>query len=109
MLNPRTRALHARSAEILKGVAHPLRIGVVDFLKDGERCVCDIAEHLSSERSNVSRHLAVMHKAGVLRSRKEGLMVYYSLRTPCILKFLTCAHRALKHNASEEAKVLSRV
>jgi DNA-binding transcriptional ArsR family regulator len=103
-----TKALYKRKAEIIKAVGHPLRVAVVDFLKDGEKCVCDIAEHVGSERSNVSRHLAVMLKAGVLQCRKEGLQVYYELRTPCILNFLNCATQTLKHNVHQEAQVLAR-
>jgi DNA-binding transcriptional ArsR family regulator len=108
MIDRATKALYERKAEIIKAVGHPLRVAVVDFLKDGEKCVCDIAEHVGSERSNVSRHLAVMLKAGILRSRKEGLMVYYELRTPCILNFLNCATQALKHNVNEDVKVLAK-
>jgi DNA-binding transcriptional ArsR family regulator len=106
MLDRKSKALYERKAEIIKAVGHPLRVAVVDFLKDGEKCVCDIAEHLGSERSNVSRHLAVMLNAGVLRCRKKGLMVLYELRTPCILNFLNCATQALQHNVHEELKVM---
>jgi DNA-binding transcriptional ArsR family regulator len=108
MIDRETKAVYKRKAEIIKAVGHPLRVAVVDFLKDGEKCVCDIAEHVGSERSNVSRHLAVMLKAGILRSHKDGLMVFYELRTPCILNFLNCATQALKHNVNEEVKVLAR-
>ncbi len=108
MIDRATQALYQRKAEIIKAVGHPLRVAVVDFLKDGEKCVCDIAEHVGSERSNVSRHLAVMLKAGVLQCRKEGLQVYYELRTPCILNFLNCAAQTLKHNVSEEMKVMAK-
>lgn len=99
--------LFAKQAEIAKAVAHPLRIAVIDFLKDGEKCVCDIAEHIESERSNVSRHLGVMVNAGVLSCRKEGLKVYYSLRTPCVVDFLGCAARVLKHQAKEHERLLA--
>lgn len=107
MIDRQTKALYERKAEIIKAVAHPLRVAVVDFLKDGEKCVCEIAEHIGSERSNVSRHLAVMLKAGVLRCRKDGLMVFYELRTPCILNFLNCATQALRHNVDEVVKVMA--
>lgn len=96
-----------KQAEIAKAIAHPLRIAVIDFLKDGERCVCDIAEHVGSERSNVSRHLAVMVNAGVLSCRKEGLKVFYWLRTPCVVDFLGCATRVLKCQAQEHEQILS--
>lgn len=106
-MNGQARALYVRKATILKAVAHPLRIAVVDFLRDGEKCVCEIAGHVGSERSNVSRHLAVMLRAGVLRSRKDGLMVFYELRTPCIANFLNCAAQTLRHNMQEDARVLA--
>lgn len=99
--------LFEKQAEIAKAVAHPLRIAVIDFLKDGEKCVCDIAEHIGSERSNVSRHLGIMVGAGVLSCRKEGLKVYYSLRTPCVVDFLGCATRVLKHQAKEHERLLA--
>ncbi len=109
MLDPTTLALYARTADLIKTVAHPLRVAIVDYLKDGERCVADIADHLGAERSNVSRHLAVMLKAGALRCRKDGLQVYYKLRSRCVLKFLKCAAEGLKRNAREDAEVLARL
>ncbi len=99
--------LFEKQAEIAKAIAHPLRVAVVDFLKDGEKCVCDIAEHVASERSNVSRHLAVMVSAGVLSYRKEGLKVFYWLRTPCVVDFLGCATRVLKCQAQEHEKLMA--
>ncbi|MBM4024211.1 MAG: winged helix-turn-helix transcriptional regulator [Planctomycetes bacterium] len=104
----RTKALlFERQAEIAKAVGHPLRVAVIDFLKDGEKCVCDIAEHVGSERSNVSRHLSVMVRAGVLSCRKDGLKVFYTLKTPCVAEFLACATRVVKHQAKESEKLLA--
>ena len=99
--------LFVKQAEIAKAMAHPLRIAVIDFLKDGEQCVCDIAENIGSERSNVSRHLSVMVNAGILECRKEGLKVIYSLKCPCILEFFSCIGRILKEQAKEHKKLLS--
>jgi len=58
-----------QSAEVVQALAHPIRIAIADLLKDGEQCVCDIADSIGAERSNVSRDLSVMLKAGVLRTR----------------------------------------
>ena len=99
--------LFQKQAEIAKAIAHPLRIAIIDFLKNGEQCVCDIAEHIGSERSNVSRHLAVMVNAGVLDYRKEGLKVIYELKTPCILEFFSCVTGVLKQQAKDNQKLLS--
>jgi ArsR family transcriptional regulator len=99
--------LFEKQAEIAKAVAHPLRIAVVNFLKDGEQCVCDIAEHVGAERSNVSRHLSVMVNAGVLEYRKEGLKVIYRLKCVCILDFFSCVTGVLKQRAEENKKLLT--
>lgn len=109
MIDRAQMALYRRKAEILKALGHPLRVATVDLLKDGPQCVCVIAEQIGAERSNLSRHLAVMLKAGVLTSRKEGLQVYYELRTPCIINFLNCAVQTLKHNISEDARILKQM
>ena len=106
MVAERKQLLFEKQAEIVKAIAHPLRIAIVDFLKNGEQCVCDIAEHIGSERSNVSRHLSVMVGAGVLEYRKEGLKVIYKLKTPCILDFFSCITACLKQQAKENEKLL---
>jgi len=80
MTDKNKQLLFEKQAEVAKAIAHPLRIAIIHFLKDGERCVCDIAEQIGSERSNVSRHLSVMVKASVLEYRKEGLKVMYKLK-----------------------------
>lgn len=107
MIDAKKTQLYERQADIAKAVAHPLRIAVIDFLKDGERCVCEIAEHVGSERSNISRHLAVMVHAGVLSCRKDGLKVFYSLRTPCIAQCLSCITRVVKQQATDSKKLLA--
>ena len=109
MLTKKKQLLFQKQAEIAKAIAHPLRIAIVDFLKDGEQCVCDIAEHVGSERSNVSRHLSVMVNAGVLQYRKEGLKVIYELKTPCIVDFFACMTTCLKQQAKDTEKLLEAI
>jgi DNA-binding transcriptional ArsR family regulator len=107
MLSKKKQLLFEKQAEIAKAIAHPVRIAIVDFLKDGEQCVCDIAEYVGAERSNVSRHLSVMVNAGVLEYRKEGLKVIYRLKTPCILDFFSCTAACLKQQFKESEELLS--
>ncbi|UCE49081.1 MAG: winged helix-turn-helix transcriptional regulator [Phycisphaerales bacterium] len=97
---------YEKQAEIAKAVAHPVRVAIIDFLKDGEQCVCDIAQRVGSERSNVSRHLSVMVRAGVLECHKEGLKVIYKLKTPCILDFFSCVTEVIKQQAKESERLL---
>jgi len=106
MLDAKRRLLFEKQAEIAQAIAHPLRIAIIDFLKDGEQCVCDIAGHIGAERSNVSRHLSLMVAAGVLEHRKEGLKVIYKLKCPCILDFFACMSGVLKNEARENSRLL---
>ena len=107
MLDKDKRLLFEKQAEIAKAIAHPLRIAVVDFLKDGEQCVCDIAEYVGSERSNVSRHLSLMANGGLLEYRKEGLRVLYRLKCPCIVDFFACVGQVLRGQAKDNEKLLA--
>ena len=106
MISQNQQLLFEKQADIVKAIAHPLRIAIIDFLKDGPQCVCDIAAHVQAERSNVSRHLATLVNAGVLGSQKQGLNVIYELKTPCILEFVSCITGVLKQQAKENQKLL---
>jgi ArsR family transcriptional regulator len=102
------RLLFEKQAQIARAIGHPLRIAIADFLKDGEQCVCDIADHVGSERSNVSRHLAVMVNAGLLGCRKEGLKVIYELKAGCVPEFLSCVTGLLQERARDSRELLGR-
>lgn len=106
MISKQKQLLFEKQAEVAKAIGHPLRLAIVDFLKDGEQCVCEIALHIGAERSNVSRHLSVMVNAGVLEHRKDGLKVIYSLKCPCIVDFFSCIGRILKQQAKENERLL---
>jgi ArsR family transcriptional regulator len=107
MTDSRKRFLFEKQARIAQAIGHPLRLEIIDFLKDGEQCVCDIAEHIGAQRSNVSRHLSLMVAAGVLEHRKEGLKVIYWLKCLCILDFFACISGVLKEQARESKKLLA--
>ena len=99
--------LYGKQAAIAKAIAHPVRVAVLEFVKGGEQCVCDIAEAVGTERSNLSKHLSVMVSADVLASRKEGLKVFYRIKTPCVMKFLDCLKDCLKEQMAEHQKLLN--
>jgi ArsR family transcriptional regulator len=106
VMNAETKHLYKLKADVIAAAGHPIRLAVIDFLKDGEQCVCDIADHVGAKRSNVSRHLGVLLKAGVVEQRKDGLKMMYELRTPCVLNFMKCVEGVLRKNAREASKVL---
>jgi DNA-binding transcriptional ArsR family regulator len=77
-------------ARIIKALAHPTRLFIVDELARGERCVCELTGLIGVEMPTVSRHLSLLKRAGILADEKRGSLVYYRLRVPCVLNFFKC-------------------
>jgi DNA-binding transcriptional ArsR family regulator len=99
-VNAETRATFEERARVLKAMAHPTRLFIVDVLSRGERCVNDLTEMVGADMSTVSRHLSVLRSAGILNDEKRGSEVYYSLRMACVLGFFDCVEAVLKGEAS---------
>ncbi len=94
-------------ANVLKALGQPTRLKILELLRNGERCVCEIFPAIREEQSNVSRHLALLKAAGILASRKQGQMVHYRVRDPQVFKLLDGASALLKAHI-DERKTLSR-
>ncbi|MBN1867536.1 winged helix-turn-helix transcriptional regulator [Candidatus Sumerlaeota bacterium] len=101
-MNPKIKKLEPR-ARIVKAMAHPTRLFLVDELSKGERCVCELTEMVGDDISTVSKHLAVLKNAGIVSDDKRGAQVFYSLRVPCVLNFFSCVESVLQTNAMERA------
>jgi len=81
-------------AFILKTIAHPLRIGIIELLTHNEKlCVNDICEKLNSEQSLTSHHLSNMKLKGILSSTREGKNIYYSLKLKEVVEVINCMNR----------------
>ena len=93
-------------ADMLKAMAQPTRLRIIELLRDGEHCVCEIFPAIGHEQSNTSRHLQMMLKSGILNQRKDGLKIYYSLRHPEILQILDLAEELVQKEAEMAIAVL---
>ena len=93
-------------AEIFKALGHPARLLMVEALADGERCVCELVRLVPGSQATTSRHLDVLLHAGVVRRRREGTRMIYSLALPCLLKALPCVAQALRRRLAAQAAVL---
>ena len=83
-------------AKILKAMAHPTRLFIVDQLAKKELCVKDLTGMIGDDISTVSRHLSVLKEAGIVQDDKRGLQVYYSLKVPCVMNFFGCVESVIK-------------
>jgi ArsR family transcriptional regulator len=87
----RKRAKHLeRRTTVMKALAHPSRLLMVEALASGELCVCDLQELVGADLSTISRHLSLLKAAGVVLSDKRAQQVFYRLRVPCLLSFFSC-------------------
>lgn len=98
-MDRKTRVRYEARAKILKAMAHPSRLLIIDTLADGERCVCDLTEIVGSDKSTVSKHLSVLKSAGLVSDEKRGLQVFYTLRVPCATSLFSCIEGVVKSNA----------
>lgn len=84
------RKLFEKRAGIIKALAHPSRLMMVDELSRGERCVCELTELVGADISTVSKHLSVLTTAGIVDYRTEGVQHIYRLKVPCVLNVFKC-------------------
>jgi DNA-binding transcriptional ArsR family regulator len=94
--------------EILKAMAQETRLRILELLRGGERCVCEIYPAIGEEQSNVSRHLNLMEKAGVLSRRKDGLKIIYGIKYPEVLHILELAGEILQQELQGRLRLLKR-
>ncbi|NKF52277.1 winged helix-turn-helix transcriptional regulator [Shewanella sp. WXL01] len=94
-------------AAILKALAHPTRLWLLEKLQQQEHCVCDLTDGADADISTVSKHLSVLKHAGIVSSRREGKQVYYRLETPCLMKLFSCVETVIEKNATKHAELLS--
>ena len=105
-MDANTRARCEARARIMKALAHPTRLFLVEQLAKREQCVCELTEQVGADVSTVSKHLSVLKTAGIVQDDKRGLSVYYRLRVPCVLSLFGCIETVLESNAKEQMALL---
>ena len=100
------RRLEAQ-ARVIKALAHPTRLFLVEELCKQERCVCDLAAMVGADVSTVSKHLALLRQAGIVADDKRGKQVFYHLRMECALDFTSCASAILEETSRRCLSVIA--
>lgn len=96
-------------AEFFKALAHPLRIAVLDTLREGEIGVNELCGLLKTEQSTLSQQLAVLRNRNIVVARKEGLNVYYSVRDKMVFKLLDVAKQIFNNQLISVQGMLSQI
>jgi DNA-binding transcriptional ArsR family regulator len=95
---------YRHQSAVMKALAHPTRLFIIDLLSKGPMCVCDITARVGADTSTVSKHLSVMKAAGIVEDHKQGLQVHYHLKTPCVTRFFSCASGVIRARAEDQRK-----
>ena len=96
-------------AEILKAMAQPTRLKILECLRKGEKCICEIIPAINGEQSNVSRHISVMQKSRLVTTRKDGVRVMVKVRDPKIFDVLDEVGQILQGQIKEQKRLFLRV
>ncbi len=95
-------------AEILKALAQPTRMKILECLRDGEKCICEIVPAINGEQSNISRHISLMQKSHLVTTRKDGVKVMVKVRDPKIFEILDSVSLLLKKQIQETGKLIQK-
>lgn len=100
------KAIIEAKANVLKALGHPTRLWMAEQLGEGEKCVCELAEFIDADFSTISKHLSVLKQAGVVSDEKRGKQVYYKLKVPCVLNYMSCIEAVIKATAQQQIDLL---
>jgi len=96
-------------AEILKALAQPTRMKILECLRDGEKCICEIVPAIKGEQSNISRHISLMQKTHLVSTRKEGVRVMVKVNDPKVFEILNNIGLLLKKQIMETGKLVQQL
>jgi ArsR family transcriptional regulator len=96
-------------AEILKALAQPTRLKILELLRDGEKCICEIVPAINGEQSNISRHISLMQKSHLVTTRKDGVKVIVKISDPKVFEILDNISLLLKKQIVETGKLFNKL
>jgi len=99
------KAIQLKS-EVLKALAQPTRLKILELLRNGERCICEIVPAINGEQSNISRHISTMQKSHLITTRKDGVKVMVKVRDPRIFEILDTVGLFLKTQMQEQSRLM---
>jgi len=106
MIDKKIFELHA---DVCKALGHPLRIEVIDLLQNNELCFTDILEITGGLKSNLSQHLSVMTKKGILKTRREGQCTYFSLSSKKVAEACRLMREVLIDSLKKQKDLLEKM
>lgn len=94
---------------IIKAMAHPVRLMIIEYLKEGTRSFSEIFDLFTLDKSTVSKHLLVLKEAGIVTSQKTGTDMIYRLEVPCVIDFFGCVTAVIENNVRRQQVCLCKL
>jgi ArsR family transcriptional regulator len=95
------KAIYEARARIIKAMAHPTRLWMLEKLSGGECCVCKFVDAIDADFSTISKHLSVLKQAGIVEDEKRGKQVFYRLKVPCVMNFISCIESVIEEQSKK--------
>lgn len=95
-------------SNIIKALSHPVRLMIVDLLREGERPFSEINNTFQFDKSTISKHLTVLKEAGIVSSRKDRQDMIYQLEVPCVTDFFGCVTAVIENNVRRQQVCLCK-
>jgi len=105
-MDAETTARFELRARIIKALAHPTRLFIIDELSRNEQCVCVLTAMIGADISTVSKHLSILRNAGIIGDEKRGAKIFYFLKTQCVLNFIGCVESLLQTSVREQLRMM---
>lgn len=102
----RSMKAYEMHAEFCKIFSHPLRLALLDVFREGGKTVSQLQKQLHTNQSTISQHLAMLRRLGMVKTRKVGRLVYYSIADERILKAYDLVDQIVRERRAAEAKIL---
>ena len=107
-MDPKVQARLKTRARIVKAMAHPTRLFIVDELSRRERCVCELRDMIGADISTVSKHLSVLRRVGLVDCRREGVNVYYRIDDPTVFTICSTVCDSLERQVETEKREIEQ-
>lgn len=108
-MKQQNKTLFELQSEVCKTLASPKRLEIINALKDGEKTVGELVDILGVPKANVSQHLAVMRHKGILKSRRDGVNIYYKIANPKVVQACGLMREVLTEQMKERSKLIDIV
>lgn len=105
-MDAKTHLRYESRARIIKAIAHPTRLFIIEELQKTPMSVGDLANLIGCDLSTASKHLSILKNAGIVADERDGTTINYRLKTPCILNFIGCVEDVIEANAQEHLEML---